>query len=446
MRTLTTRLLYLLPLLLLPACNLPSPGVSPTSLISPTPLMEENTLPPAPALTPIQAAQETSTILITPSPTATIVHLSTPGSWTGAEYSIYDTISGDTAHQGQPNQPPGGDIYRYNLYERPFNANTQDIFFPDLDIRSGKIGLSQPWMYVTIYLYGLRSPSNALDGSYGVELDLNLDGRGEWLIMAAPPYTPEWSVIGVRAWHDTNSNVGQTQPCYTDPPQTADSYDQLAFDQGQGEDPDVAWVRYLPENPPAIQIAFKHTLINNDINFMWGVWADQGVNQPQWFDYHDHFTSIEAGAPFPSMPEYPIKAIAELDNTCRWTYGFSPDGDEPCLCAGGVPTPTPTPIPYASLGGWVYKDFNGNGARDEGDGGFGGLTVRVLKGSCPGGTQAATGTTIAYGRYTVDGLLPGTYCVVTPDFGGFTFTPTFHEVNLGPGEFIDDLNFRLNIP
>ena len=130
MRIPKIRLLCLLPLFLIMACNLLSP------VVSPSPVAGENSLPDIPTptltLTLTLTDQETPEILNTPSPTSTIIHLVTPGTGAGAQSYIYDTISGDTAHQGQPNQPPGGDLYLYNLYERPFNANTQDVFFPPL--------------------------------------------------------------------------------------------------------------------------------------------------------------------------------------------------------------------------------------------------------------------------------------------------------------------------
>lgn len=386
-------------------------------------------------------------------PTPTLAHLLEPGEAASPRTAIFDTISGDTARQGQTNQPPGGDEYLYNLYERPFNAQTMDIFFPDLDIREAKIGPDNTWMFVTIYLYGLRGDTNALQGAYRLELDLDIDGRGDWLFEARSPLREEWSVEGVRVWEDTDNDVGGEKPCYADPPQIENSYDRLVFDQGYNtDDPDAAWARFKAGSPPAVQIAFKYHLIANDARFMWGVWADQGVDQPQWYDYNDHYTYDEAGSPFPSSRYYPIKAIAEVDNTCRWTYGFEPKGDEPCLCAGGRKQPTATPritLPPPTteapqypgdLGGYVFKDMNKNCTRDEGDGGFGGLTVTLKQGACPGGAVVATTTTGAWGRYFFSALQPGRYCVI-PANPGVPLTPQSATVRVRSGMTVDNVNF-----
>ena len=444
MKTLFRRSAALLVILILTACNLQRP-VLPT-LAPPeeaTGTTESPVLPASPSETP-----EAPVLPASPSetPTATIVHLATPGEGASAQSNISDTISGDTAHQGVPNEPPGGDQWLYNLYERPFNTLTQDIFFPDLDIRTAQLGLGSPWMYATMQLYGLDPKTSTLAGHYGIEIDLDVDGRGEWLIMADAPLSDDWSVVGVRAWNDTNGDVGQKVACYADPPQTANSYDKLYFDQGIGADPDAAWARFIGGTPPAVQIAFKHSMISLDDEFMWGVWTDQGVNQPQWFDYHDHFTQVEAGSPFSAMTAYyPIKAIAELDNTCRMAYGFSLVGNEPCLCAGNVKTPTPTTPPYASLGGYVWKDLNGNRIYDGAgiDGGVGGATVMVRFGACPGGAVAGSAVTGAWGRYIVENLLPGAYCVNVPPFAGFVFIPVNRDVTLLPLEFRDNVNFMV---
>ena len=78
---------------------------------------------------------------------------------------------------------------------------------------------------------------------------------------------------------------------------------------------------------------------------MWGAWAQMGGLHPELFDYNDHFTLAQAGDPFPGNANYPIKALAELDNTCRWAVGFTPNGSEPGLCQHA---PTPTPYPTAT--------------------------------------------------------------------------------------------------
>ncbi len=391
---------------------------------------------------------ETPTLTMTlppvPSPTPTLEHRLIPGEVAHPRTGLFDTISGDTARQGQTNQPPGGDEYRYNLYERPFNAITMDIFFPDLDIREAKIGPDETWMFITIYLYGLRPESNALEGAYRLELDLDIDGRGDWLFEARAPLQETWSVSGVRVWEDTDNDVGGEIPCYFDPPQVENSYDRLVFDQGYNtDDPDAAWARFKPGNQPAVQIAFKYSLIAFDERFMWGVWADQGVDQPQWYDYNDHFTYEEAGSPFPVSRYYPIKLIAEVDNTCRWTYGFEPEGNEPCLCAGGKKAPTPTVATQAALGaigGYVFKDMNKNCMRDAGDGGFGGLTVTLRAGACPGGNVVATTVTGEWGRYFFSDLSPGQYCVI-PSNPGVPLQPPRATVNLQAGRTVDNVNF-----
>jgi hypothetical protein len=113
-----------------------------------------------------------------------------------------------------------------------------------------------------------------------------------------------------------------------------------------------------------------------------------------------------------------------------------------------VKTPTPTTPPYASLGGYVWKDLNGNRIYDGAgiDGGFGGATVLVRFGACPGGAIAGSAVSGAWGRYIVEDLLPGAYCVNVPPFAGFVFTPVNRDVTLLPFEFKDNVNFMLGVP
>jgi hypothetical protein len=85
----------------------------------------------------------------------------------------------------------------------------------------------------------------------------------------------------------------------------------------------------------------------NDANpYMWGAWAmDASMLHPDWFDYNDHFTLAQAGSPIQGSADYPLQALYELDNTCRWAVGFTPTGNEPGICPVIKPTATPTPLP-----------------------------------------------------------------------------------------------------
>jgi len=73
---------------------------------------------------------------------------------------------------------------------------------------------------------------------------------------------------------------------------------------------------------------------------MVGVWAGNESLNPATFDLNDSLTHEQAGAALPDLELfYPIKALAEIDNTCRLNVGFTPNGSEPGLCA--IPGITP---------------------------------------------------------------------------------------------------------
>ncbi len=275
--------------------------------------------------------------------TPTIVHLSIPGEPPGHyESKVSDRNSSSTAPQRAAN---GGENFDINLFERPFNALTMDVYYPDLDIINARLDRSGTWVYVEIELVNINPNEGGLNGNYGVELDLDVDGRGDWLIFASQPQN-EWTTLGVRVWQDANNDVGNDFPIHADYPQHGNGY-ELFFDQGNNPDPDIAWSRVSPHNPASVQIAFKNSLIANDNYFMWNAWTDQGVFNPSFYDYNDHFTHDEAGSPLPGLQRYyPLKALFEVDNTCRMSVGFELKGDEPGGCPVYVPpTPVPTRIP-----------------------------------------------------------------------------------------------------
>ncbi len=225
-----------------------------------------------------------------------------------------------------------GDDYFSNLYERPFTAATMGEYYPDVDIRRAGLSLTADWVFVNIELVGAQNVSRLL-GNYGLELDLNADGRGDYLIFTVAP-SAQWSFSGVRVWTDSNNDVGNGAVGESDPPQVGDGYDTLIFDQGKGEKPDLVWARIDPANPNVVQIAFQFDLLGRrDPVFMWTAWASRDLFKPAWFDYNDHFTLPQAGSPDKTdIANYPINAIAALDNTCRGWIGFEPTGFEVGIC------------------------------------------------------------------------------------------------------------------
>jgi len=312
-----------------------------------------------------------------------------------------------------------------------------------LDITRGELSVVAPWIYITIYLEG--TPPTGSSASYGVEIDLDVDGRGDWLIIGVVPYSTDWTTNDMRAYADRAGDVGGLTPVISDAPNPGlNGYDDLVFDAGNGPDPDAAWIRRDPTDPNHVQLAFKHSLIASDAYFLWGVWSDEGVTQPGWFDYNDHFTLIEAGSPAIESSEYPIKALAALDNTCRWGYGFVPTGSEPGACyVPPTPTPTltptltPTPEP-AAIGGSVFRDDPPtNGTRQITEFGIFSQTVTLGAGAC-NSSGFATDFTDSGGYFSFSNLPAGTYCVTslvaTNNCGGWwPTTPTQVTITLPPG-------------
>ena len=91
------------------------------------------------------------------------------------------------------------------------------------------------------------------------------------------------------------------------------------------------------------------------------MWAGTTLLDPKLFDLNDHFTQEQAGAADPGLElYYPIKAIYEIDNSCRMAVGFKPTGKEPGLCEIFIPkedvaapgsTPNPPCVPAVTYVG-----------------------------------------------------------------------------------------------
>ncbi|HET7011383.1 MAG TPA: hypothetical protein VFI11_11465 [Anaerolineales bacterium] len=325
------------------ACGLPTAVPAPVDIgaaVTQT-LQAVGTLSAATLLAnqPTAPAPQDTLAIVTPepSPTAPIVHVMTPGEPGLPARFMTDRSSSALAAEHRTI----ADDFFNGFFERPLTLPGME-YQPYLDLTRGEISAGGGWIYVVLFLEG--SPPAGASANYAVEIDLDLNGRGDWWIGGAAPASTTWTTDGVRAYRDANHDIGAANPVRSDAPTTTgDGYETLVFDAGGGLDPDAAWIRLSPINSKQVQIAFKHSLIGSDSEFLWGIWADANP-QPAWFDYNDHFTLEQAGSPLIENSNYPLKELSAVDSSCRWGYDFNPVDNAPGVCRiPATPTPTKTP-------------------------------------------------------------------------------------------------------
>ncbi|MBK8823878.1 MAG: hypothetical protein IPN58_15115 [Anaerolineales bacterium] len=312
------------------ACNMPGVAVKPEGEPS---ITADAPVTSTPA---VQADQATATVVPSPTvelptPTQEITHSLVPLTNIKPGKLINDVMSVDTAAEGRA---PYGDSYKANLFERPF---LQDMtYVSDLDIVSYNLAYDEKFYYISIELVG-TNPNNSLGLNYAVELDINADGYGDYIIAARPPYNVNWSTDNVRIVEDTDRDTGGLSAEKSDGPLPGNGYDTVIFDGGRGEndtDPDLAWVRVNAGNRATVQFAFKVGFAGT--RFIYGVLADGGLKSYADLDYVDRFSEEQAGSPEKSEEFYPLKSLYAVDNVCREAFGFTGTGQEPQRCK---PTP-----------------------------------------------------------------------------------------------------------
>ncbi len=369
--------------------------------------------PTAPAVSD-EATQPAPEVTHTPEPQPTLItHNLVPAQpgWVARWFT--DTDSSRTAAE---NRAPGGDAFSKNIFERPFTASDMQ-FRPDLDIQKAEVSSDTNFIYVTIYLKGLNPQTSALTGLYGVELDTDYDGRGNYLILVTDPAGTDWRMENVNAYADSGRKVGGSRPMNADAPTGYTGYDLTIFSLTNLSDPDAAWGRVSPKGSSIVDVAFKRALIGGKTSFLWSVWADDGIKDPTQFDYNDHFTQADAGSPYKDA-NYPLKSLALVDSTCREIFNFTPTGDIPGMC---VPPATATPIPPTAppppsepgrITGLVFADNNNNGQRDAGDNpACPGVSIWYHEGAC-GSVGLLARISMGGGcSFSVGNLPAGTYCV-----------------------------------
>jgi len=289
--------------------------------------------PPAKATARIVPQAEPPTVAVSTA-TPTVTHVMLPAEVPASGKLVYDT---DTRPTGSEGRAPYGDSYQINRLERPFLQNM--TYVPELDVQTYTVSSDKDWWYVSMTLAGAGSDPAAAP-NYGVELDQDHDGFGDYLIWAHPPYGSAWDTAAVEIFQDKNHNTGGLSGEKSDAPLTTDGYETKTFSGGVGDpDPDMAWVRLISSEQPQVQFAFKKSW--SGTVFMLGVLADTGLKDPQKLDYVDRFTPEEAGSPVRDNSNFPLKALYLVDNVCREAFGFDATGYEPQLCPRAEPTKKP---------------------------------------------------------------------------------------------------------
>ncbi len=262
-----------------------------------------------------------------------IVHVMIPSTGTSDRATAHDN---ENSLFYDTKKVKTGDEFYKNRFERPFTS-VDMAYLPDLDIVNFSITSDEKFFYINISMVDFDSASQSLTGFYGVEIDRNADGRAEVLLTTHPPYTAEFTADNVAAYLDVNSDVGGNVINRPDD-FGSDGFEKTIFDLRQGlypkGNPDLVWVRQTTDRTlPAIEIAFERQMFKDGKEaFMWSVLSSHTAIDPAKLYYQDYFTAGQAGAANTDDPNYPIKDLAAMDNTCRVPLGFQAIGTEPLGC------------------------------------------------------------------------------------------------------------------
>lgn len=337
---------FIVLLIVLTGCNLPAlkaaaepvvdtPTNTPTNTSTQTPTTRpvdtDTPEPPAPTQPPPPP---------TDTPEPAIVHIVFPDTFSGQSQTIHDQVQEEVAPE---KRAYGGDEWVKGRYERPFTSMDME-YLPFIDLVRADLFRTEEseWIYASLLV--VQPPNLAGDRHlvYGIELDIDLDGRGDVIIIAVNPGGNDWTTDDVYVWEDINQNIGAQKPMRPDAPTDGDGYEVTIFEAGQGSDPDLAWVRISPENDSLIDFAFKYDLVDTGEDyfiFLWGGWAMAKEFDPAEFDPHDRYTLKEAGSPYIDNAEYPLKDFHSTDSTCRALSGMDPTAQLLGMCPISAPAP-----------------------------------------------------------------------------------------------------------
>jgi hypothetical protein len=254
-----------------------------------------------------------------------------PGEITGKKtQTIHDQTDEKTAARKIAN---GGDVYNLGWFERPFDQKM--TYLPFMDIAKTTMNREDTnWVYVQVFTVNPISEGAASKPIYGVELDTDLDNRGEYMLTATAARTTDWTTDGVVVLSNSDEMMGGVKPVLIDAKLAENKgYDKEIFNAGKGDDKTLAWARISPTDPNVMEIAFKSSFIGGAKGkFIWSPWIMVGMQDLTKFELNDHFSKADAGSPnTDDATIYPVKTLWGIDNTARYPSGFTPTGLMPGL-------------------------------------------------------------------------------------------------------------------
>ncbi len=288
--------------------------------------MEQSKTPPATAT--VRAAETSRT---TPTVEKKVTRVSgvslgetRPGEPVGTPQTIHDQTCAETAAS---KRAPGGDDYSDGRFERPFDRDMN--YAPSLDIVRGDLFRPDDgWLY---FIITLVSGPTAGSTVYGIELDTNIDGRGDYLIQVTAPVSETWSESGVKMWWDSDGDVGGQAINRSDPRGFKGSgFEASKINPETGKNIGQLWSR---SSEYGIQIALNGKWVGGkEGKFTWKPYSDGNSYSTTFYDLDDYFLLEQAGSPLIGERDYPLKAVFAYDNTCRGLSGLTPSGSEQGVC------------------------------------------------------------------------------------------------------------------
>ena len=138
-------------------------------------------------------------------------------------------------------------------------------YLPDTDIQSAAISSDELFFYFTIELAGLSTATNQLGALYGIEIDVDKDGRGDFLFTASNP-AKDWSASETKSFADANKDMGGKTSLRADSSTNSksDGYERVLASSSS------VFSRMDPSSEVTVQITVSKEMLGDATQFLWG--------------------------------------------------------------------------------------------------------------------------------------------------------------------------------